>query len=286
MWRRSVLPGRVLRSATLGAAAVAITLLLQRPWAEQPAEPAPQAQSADSASAEVPTTAQAGWTFRSAGWYIRVDGVEVPPPVPPPPKPVLVQHPVTPSISAFDQVIAIESRAEGFDWRLITALIFEESRFDPTSRSDKGAYGLMQVRPIAAADVGAASFEAPEDNIRTGVRYLRRLDGMFYGAQGRERLSLVLAAYNLGPGHVHDAQLLARQLGYDPDRWSNSMEMVLPLLEWPTIYQRLPNGYAQGRQGVAYVRRILDRYERYLARTAGADAPGARSPSARQSVHG
>ncbi len=286
MLRGTVLPARVLRSATAGAAAVALALFLQHQRVEPPAEPAPETQSADPASAEVPSSAQAGWSFRSAGWYIRVDGVEVPPPAVPAPKSVPVQHPAAPSISAFDRMIADESRAEGFDWRLITALIFEESRFDPTSRSDKGAYGLMQVRPIAAADVGAAAFEAPEDNVRTGVRYLRRLDGMFAGAQGRERLPLVLAAYNLGPGHVRDAQLLARQLGYDPYRWSNSIETMLPLLEWPTIYQRLPSGYAQGRAGVAYVRRILDRYERYRLTAAGEDGADARSPSTRQSVHG
>ena len=285
MLRRPPLRGGVLRLATVGVGGVAIAILLQHPWAERPAEPAPETSAAEPAPVYAPAPAQAGWTFRSGGWYIRVDGVEVAPPVFPPPRSVPAPCRLSPSISAFDQVIAHQARAEGFDWRLIAALIFEESRFDPTSRSDKGAYGLMQVRSIAAQDVGAVSFEAPEDNVRTGVRYLRRLDGMFCEAQGRERLSLVLAAYNVGPGHVRDAQLLAHHLGYDPYRWSNSMEVMLPLLERSTIYERLPNGYAQGQETVAYVRRILARYERYKLQTTGGVEADAASSCERHFTH-
>ena len=272
----------VLRSAAVGVGGVAVAILLQHAWAEQPSAPALETGAAQSSAADVPRPLQATWTLQSGGWYIRVDGVEVqPPPVVSQPNPVPAPSRPTASLSAFDQLIAHQARAEGFDWRWIAALIFEESRFDPTSRSDKGAYGLMQVRPIAAEDVGAAEFKAPEDNVRTGVRYLRRLDGMFSQAQGPDRLCLVLAAYNMGPGHVRDAQLLARGLGYEPQRWHNSMELILPLLEEPRIYAQLPNGYARGHETVAYVERILSRYERYRLKTAG-DAIS----SARQSGDG
>jgi len=149
------------------------------------------------------------------------------------------------------------------DWRLVAALIFEESGFDPESRSEAGAYGLMQIRPIAAADVGATRFASPDDNIKTGVLYLKRLETMFAESQGRDQLALVLAAYNAGPGHVHDAQSLARRLGYDPNRWENSMDLILPLLEDSSFNEGLTNGYAQGRLTVNYVNRTLERYERY-----------------------
>ncbi len=126
----------------------------------------------------------------------------------------------------------------------------------------------MQVRPIAAEAVGADQFKAPDDNVKTGVHYFRQLDEMFRSAQGRSRLCLVLAAYNMGPGHVRDAQTLARRFGYSPDRWEDAMELMLPLLEEPQIYAHLPNGFAKGRDTVAYVERILERYQRYKAEAA------------------
>jgi membrane-bound lytic murein transglycosylase F len=223
--------------------------------------------------------------MRVGGWYIRIDGgaadgvgaISEEPPVPVPaslPRATLVPSaPKAAPISAFDPLIVHQAAAEGVDWRLIAAIISEESGFNPNSRSDKGAYGLMQVRPIAAEAVGETHFTAPEDNIRTGVRYLRLLDEIFQAAPGNERLSLVLAAYNMGPGHVHDAQDVARRFGFDPNRWGNAVERMLPLLELPTIYTTLPNGYAKGRDTVAYVQRILDRYQRYKHQTA--TAPGA-----------
>src|SRR5574337_1064349 len=162
------------------------------------------------------------WSLRAGGWYIRVDGAEVP-------VPALADLTAAPpharlaiSISPFDRLIAHHAEAEGFDWRLIAALIFEESGFNPLSRSEKGAVGLMQVRPTAAESVGADRFETPADNVQTGVRYLRQLDAMFHAVAGRERLPIVLAAYNTGPGHVRDAQILARRFGYDPNRWDSA----------------------------------------------------------------
>jgi transglycosylase-like protein with SLT domain len=175
------------------------------------------------------------------------------------------------SISRFDRLIVHHAKTEGFDWLLIAALIFEESRFNPDSRSAMGAVGLMQVRPIAAEAVGAAGFKAPDENVRTGLRYLRYLDRMFQAARGRDRLGLVLAAYNMGPGHVRDAQVLARRFGYDPNRWDNEMDQVLPLLEHPRLYTQVANGFAKGRETVGYVQRTLERYRRYQRAMLDAD---------------
>jgi soluble lytic murein transglycosylase-like protein len=166
-----------------------------------------------------------------------------------------------PFISAYDRLIWKYAEAAGIDWRLVSALIYEESRFQPHVVSTAGAYGLMQVRPIAALDVGETEFRDPESNIRTGVRYLQRLDEMFAAAHGRERLALVLAAYNMGPSHVRDAQSLARHFQLDPNVWYDSMTSLLLLLEEPQIYERLPNGYAQGGETVAYVERVLRRFD-------------------------
>ena len=81
----------------------------------------------------------------------------------------------------------------------------------------------------------------------------------------------MLAAYNMGPAHVEDAQTIARHFGYNPLRWDDSMDVVLPLLEQPAFYEKLPSGYAQGGATVGYVNRVLDRY----ARDPREEAPGA-----------
>lgn len=252
-------------AAVLGVAALGA--VVHAPHGSRSGAAHPSAMRGSSASQE---TAQrpGAWSLRAGGWYIRVEGAQVP-------VPALAELTAAPrharlaiTISPFDRLIAHHAEAEGFDWRLIAALIYEESGFNPRSRSDKGAVGLMQVRPIAAESVGADRFETPADNVQAGVRYLRQLDDQFHAVRGRERLPIVLAAYNIGPGHVRDAQTLARRFGYDPNRWESGLELMLPLLEQPSMYAQLPNGYAKGSQTVAYVQRILDRFERYQSQTA------------------
>jgi len=254
-----------LRLVALGVGALAVASLLQRRPTEHLGEP----MVATSAPVEVaapeppPPPPSRAWALRSGGWYIRVDGTEIVIPTVEEETAARPRASLALSLSPFDTLIEHHASAEGFDWRLIAAMIFEESHFHPASRSDKGAYGLMQVRPIAAEAVGAERFHAPDDNVKTGVRYLRQLDEMFHDAPVTDRLGIVLAAYNVGPGHLRDAQLLARRFGYDANRWRDGIDLMLPLLEQPRIYEHLQNGYAHGSDVVAYVERILERYQRY-----------------------
>src|SRR5262245_39029857 len=152
-------------------------------------------------------------------------------------------EPETPPPFPFLDLIVRYAASENLDWQLVVAVIAEESGFDPSSESDAGAYGLMQVRPIAAREVGEPQFHTPAANIRTGVRYLRRMVNLLPGPDGRQRLALALAAYNMGPAHLADAQALARRFKMNPVRWDDSLELVLPLLEEPGIYAKLPNGF-------------------------------------------
>jgi membrane-bound lytic murein transglycosylase F len=121
----------------------------------------------------------------------------------------------------------------------------------------------MQVMPAAAIDVGALRFHEPEDNIRTGVRYLQRLAREYAGTAERDRLALMLAAYNMGMGHVRDAERLAARFGYDARRWDGAMDVMVSLLEEPQVTRHLRHGWAQGRSVVAYVDRVLTRYASY-----------------------
>jgi len=166
-------------------------------------------------------------------------------------------------LSRYDRLIARHAEEAGFDWRLVAALIFEESRFDHTRVSDAGAYGLMQIMPFTARLVGTKNYSDPRGNIETGVKYLRSLFQRFQRGRPQDRLALTLASYVMGVGHVEDAQRIARLLGYDPDCWSESMEKVLPLLENSKYYTKTLFGSAQGREAVRYANAILKRYHVY-----------------------
>lgn len=208
------------------------------------------------------------WSVMIDGWYIELDGVAArsAPEIDPP-------RLEAPLLSPYDALIGTHAERAGIDWRLVAAVIYEESRFSPDSVSSAGAYGLMQVRPIAAREVGEPEFREPEANIRTGIRYLERLQRDYRQARDRDRLALMLAAYNMGPGHLQDAQALARRFGYDPFRWDGAMDVMVSLLEEPHIAGHLPNGVAQGRSVVGYVDRVLRRYASYR-RTLPARPPG------------
>ncbi len=251
-----------LRLGAMSVAAAAITLLLQSP--EQPAAEVAGAAVNQPAGGPV-------WSVRTDGWVLRIDSADVALPTVADhvrDLPQVVLRAV--KLSPFDHVIKRHAADEGFDWQLVAAVIFEESRFKPGSRSPKGAFGLMQVRQVAADAVGEYRFKLPEDNIRTGVRYLRHLDDLYADLPDRERRRFVLAAYNGGLGHLNDARVLADRYGFDRNRWEGGIRETLPLLEESRYYDTVPLGYAQGRAIVRYVERVLDRHRYYEQLTATA----------------
>jgi membrane-bound lytic murein transglycosylase MltF len=169
-------------------------------------------------------------------------------------------------IARYASLIAKHADAAGLDWRLIAALIFEESSFRENAVSPKGAQGLMQVMPGLHLELGLPSVDGADANIQAGVAYLRRLSNLFQDTPSSDRYALVLASYLLGPGHVVDAQALARELGLNPRAWQRGLTETLPLLEDERFFSRTRLGYAQGRHAVVYVNRILERYELYRRR--------------------
>lgn len=171
--------------------------------------------------------------------------------------------PLARQISRYAAVIAKYADAAGLDWRLVAALIFEESSFEEHAVSNVGARGLMQLMPGASAAVGITNISKPESNIRAGVLYLQHLGEQFPEARPHDRLALVLASYLVGPGHVFDAQRLARSLGLNPHSWRSGVAETLPLLEDARFSRSTRLGFARGRQAVVYANRILERYELY-----------------------
>ncbi len=154
----------------------------------------------------------------------------------------------------------------GWDWRLLAAQMFQESRFRPDARSWAGAQGLMQLMPATARQYGVTNAADPEQNVAGAVRFLNWLDD--YWAEiipdPQERLKFVLASYNTGHGHVEDARRLAEKFGKDPDAWEDVAYYLLQKSK-PEFYQDpvVRYGYSRGIEPVTYVRRILARYEHY-----------------------
>ena len=114
----------------------------------------------------------------------------------------------------------------------------------------------MMLTRDTATDLGITNRLDPRNSIRGGARYLARLYAQLPSSvQGTDRLYFALAAYNVGMGHVKDAQLLATRFKKDPTRWDD-LKTVLPLLAQKKYYKTLPNRYARGWEPVQYVKRI------------------------------
>ncbi len=176
-----------------------------------------------------------------------------------------VVDPLKGQISPYDRIVRKYASRYGFDWRLVTALMYQESRFDPAARSHIGARGLMQLMPRTARAMGVSNITDPDASIRGGIKYLDWLRDRFdTDLPLSERLWFTLAAYNAGAGHVHDARRLARQLGYDPDRWFGHVEQAMLLLSKQKYASKARYGYVNGSEPVNYVRDIKARFEAYI----------------------
>jgi membrane-bound lytic murein transglycosylase F len=170
-------------------------------------------------------------------------------------------------ISVFDGLIKKHSAEINWDWRLLASLIYQESRFKPSVKSHRGAWGLMQMMPSTQQYFGIDSTASPERQIQAGVRYIKFLDNEFAKqiTDPQERINFILASYNIGPGHILDAQRIAVKLGKNPLRWFNNVDSCLLSKSDPQHY-RDPNilfGYCKGKETYAFVQEILTRFQHY-----------------------
>jgi soluble lytic murein transglycosylase-like protein len=217
------------------------------------------------------------WALDVDGWRIEIDGVFVERTAfAPPAEPAMDLGQIGLSgLARYADSIGRHAAAAGLDWRLVAAVIAEESGFDANALSPAGAFGLMQVMPGAARDVGVFPYRDADANIEAGVRYLASMREQFSGGTERDHIAMMLAAYNMGPGHLRDALALADGLGYPTHRWDDSVAAVVLLLEKPEVYRELRHGYAQARQVVRYVERVLSRHGEYRRRFPGVLSPAA-----------
>ncbi|MFW6333102.1 MAG: membrane-bound lytic murein transglycosylase MltF [Thermodesulfobacteriota bacterium] len=174
------------------------------------------------------------------------------------------------ALSPYDDLVKTYAGRYDFDWRLIVALMYQESRFDPEVRSFAGARGLMQMLPKTARALGFEDLTDPETSIQAGVKYLDRLRKYFEPELPvHERMNFILAAYNAGQGHVRDARILARELGLNPDRWFDHVEKAMGLLSKRKYARNARFGYVRGHETVKFLREIRRHYRAYTAVASG-----------------
>jgi membrane-bound lytic murein transglycosylase F len=169
-------------------------------------------------------------------------------------------------ISVYDEIIKKGANELGWDWRLLAALVYKESRFDTTAVSYAGAQGLLQLMPVTLERFGVTDASNPSESLMAGVRFLKYLDKFWQERvpDSNERIRFILASYNVGHGHVEDAWRLALKFGKDTQRWSN-VAHYLEKKSQREFYQDpvVRSGYAKGHVTVAYVREVLSLYESY-----------------------
>ena len=173
----------------------------------------------------------------------------------------------TGKISPWDNIIKVFSNSIKWDWRLLASLIYQESRFIPDVESKAGAYGLMQIMPETGKNYGIDITSSPRDNMEAGAKYINWLHSIFDPKipDENERTKFILASYNAGPGHVLDAMKLAEKNGNDPTIWNDNVAVWLLKKSEPQYYtdKVVKNGYFKGKESVAFVNEVLERYEHY-----------------------
>lgn len=152
-------------------------------------------------------------------------------------------------------------RRHNLDWRLLAAIGYQESFWDPKAQSPTGVRGLMMLTEETAKQMEIADLLDPAQSIDGGARYLRHLlDRLPERITGTDRLWFALAAYNIGLYHLEDARILAQKQGGNPDRW-NDVAQRLPLLADPVWAAKTKHGLARGQEPVMFVNRVRTYYD-------------------------
>jgi len=175
-------------------------------------------------------------------------------------------------LRATGRLAQLLQHGSGLDWRLVAAIGYQESKWDPRAQSDDGARGVMMLTADTAQALGLKDRTDAEQNIYAGARYLAQVrEKVPERIPEPDRTWLTVAAYNVGFGHLEDARVLTQAQGKDPDSWAD-VRLRLPLLAQERWYSRARHGYARGWEPVQFVDRI-ERFLRLLEWQPGESAP-------------
>ena len=168
-----------------------------------------------------------------------------------------VRNRLPPLIPVFQEI----ADAYGMDWRLLAAVGYQESHWDPNAASYTGVRGLMMLTRRTANQLGVTDRLDVRQSIEGGARYLLQLHGRIpERIPEPDRTWMALAAYNMGMGHLEDVRVLTQSQGGDPDSWRD-VNKRLDLLTQERYYRQTRYGYARGHEARQYVANIQSYYE-------------------------
>ena len=171
---------------------------------------------------------------------------------------------ITNTVSPYDNLIRKHAAELGWDWRMVAAVIYQESRFAIGSRSFRGAQGLMQVMPQTGLHYGVKNLLDPEQNIIAGTSHLKRLQKIFakYDLEKEELIRFTLAAYNAGEGRIIDCRNFAASKGIDNTKWDEIVK-VIPLMREDSILEEesVKLGKFQGHETIGYISSVMSHYQ-------------------------
>lgn len=157
-----------------------------------------------------------------------------------------------------------EQYSGDLDWRLLAAMSYQESHWDPDAVSRTGVRGLMMLTMDTANDWDVEDRTDAEQSIRGGARYFSSLLGRIPARIGEpDKTWMAMAAYNIGLGHLEDARVLTERQGGNPDLWVD-VKQRLPQLRQKKYYRTTRYGYARGDEALQYVDNIRRYYDSLL----------------------
>lgn len=149
----------------------------------------------------------------------------------------------------------------GIDWRLLAAIGYQESQWNPLATSPTGVRGVMMLTEDTADRMGVTDRLDPAQSISAGAKYFLNMKDMIPARIPEpDRTWLALATYNVGYGHLEDARILAQRLGMDPDSWID-VKKTLPLLAKPSYHETVRHGFARGGEAVILTENIRTYYD-------------------------
>ncbi|MCL4148493.1 UNVERIFIED_CONTAM: hypothetical protein GTU68_027470 [Idotea baltica] len=147
------------------------------------------------------------------------------------------------------------------DWRLLAAIAYQESHWDPAAVSHTGVKGIMMITRATAKQMKIKDREDPKQSIYAGAAYLNSLKKRLPDSIPEpDKTWIALAAYNIGLGHVEDARVITQSNGLNPDLWPD-IKQHLPLLSKKKWYEKTRYGYARGNEPVRYIENIRRYYD-------------------------
>ena len=178
-------------------------------------------------------------------------------------KPIVTNYWPKENLSPYDDLFKSAAKKYSWDWKMLAAISYQESRFNPDAVGPGGSFGLMQFMPRIGRAYGITPNSSPKEQIDAAIESLNKIYLSWSNIpNSEERIKFTLASYNAGKCHIQDAQKLSVKKGLNPLVWNNNVALMIKKLSDPKIYKSSDIRCGAYRGGaVAYVRIIYSKYQ-------------------------